>query len=120
MGIDVRKQGEVHVLKPHGRLVLGQGVDEMRSTVTELMQQGFSEFAVNLSDVPMMDSSGIGVLVRLQTTAKQADGALKLVKPVDLVLKTLKLVGLLSVFEVFDDDASAVGSFGGEVEAVRA
>jgi len=59
----------------------------------------------------MIDSSGIGVLVRTLTQAKQHGGTLKLVNPSKFALQTLKIVGLLSLFELFDDDTQAIQSF---------
>ena len=59
-----------------------------------------------------MDSSGIGLFSRLLTSTKQGGGSLKLVNPSKFVVQTLKLVGLLNLFEVFPDANSAAASFG--------
>lgn len=59
----------------------------------------------------MIDSSGIGVLVRSLTTAKQRGGSVKLVNPSKLALQTLKIVGLINLFEIINDEAAAVESF---------
>ena len=59
----------------------------------------------------MLDSSGIGLLVRYLTAAKQRGGSLKLLNPSKVALQTLKLVRVLSLFEVFEDQDSAVASF---------
>jgi anti-anti-sigma factor len=64
-----------------------------------------------------MDSSGIGALVRSQTSAKQKGGAVKLVNPSKLVVQTLTLVGLLKIFEVHPTDAEAIQSFDAGVQA---
>ena len=53
-------------------------------------------------------------MVRLLTSAKHKGGAVKLVNPSKLVLQTLKMVGLLNIFEVFEDEAQAVASFGSD------
>ena len=59
----------------------------------------------------MADSSGVGLLVRFQTSAKSRGGAVKLAGPSKLVAQTLKILGLLTVFEVSDDVNKAVDSF---------
>ncbi|HVP42686.1 MAG TPA: STAS domain-containing protein [Terriglobales bacterium] len=112
MDIDVRKYSNVQVIRLRGDLKIGEAVDEFRRTVEDLLAGGDSRLVVSIGDVPMIDSSGIGVLVRSLTTAKQKGGSLKLVNPSKLALQTLKIVGLLSLFEVFDDDAAAVESYG--------
>ncbi len=112
LDIDVRKYSNVQVIRLRGDLKIGEAVDEFRRTVEDLLAGGDARLVVSIGDVPMIDSSGIGVLVRSLTTAKQKGGSLKLVNPSKLALQTLKIVGLLSLFEVFDDDASAVQSYG--------
>jgi anti-sigma B factor antagonist len=113
LDIDVRKHSEngVHVIRLRGDLKLGEPVDGLRQACLDLMNDGETRLVVNLAEVPMIDSSGIGVLVRTLTQAKQHGGALKLVNPSKFALQTLKIVGLLSLFELFDDDAKAIQSF---------
>ena len=113
MDISTRKLGNVQVIKLRGAFRLGQGVDDFRAQTEAWLSEGFAQMAVNLAEVPMMDSSAIGVLVRLMTSCKSRGGAVKLVAPSKLVLQTLKMVGLLNIFELFDDDNAAVNSFGG-------
>jgi len=113
LDIDVRKHSEngVHVIHLRGDLKLGEPVDGLRQACLDLMNEGDTRLVVNLSEVPMIDSSGIGVLVRTLTQAKQHGGTLKLVNPSKFALQTLKIVGLLSLFELFDDDTKAIQSF---------
>ena len=68
-------------------------------------------FVVDLGEVSMIDSSGIGLLVRCLTAAKQHSGSLKLLNPSKFAVQTLRMTGLLSLFEVFEDEAQAVASF---------
>lgn len=111
MEIDVRKREEVQVIHLHGDLKIGDPVDSFRQTVEELFGNGDSRIVVDVADVPMIDSSGIGALVRLLTIAKQRGGALKLVNPSKLAVQTLKIVGLLNLFEIYEDEGQAVSSF---------
>jgi len=113
LDIDVRKHSEngVHVIHLRGDLKLGEPVDGLRRACLDLMNEGDTRLVVNLSEVPMIDSSGIGVLVRTLAQAKQHGGTLKLVNPSKFALQTLKIVGLLSLFELFDDDTKAIQSF---------
>jgi anti-sigma B factor antagonist len=110
--IDVRSQAEVNIIKLRGRLNLGESVDRMRATVDELIESGESRFVVDLGEVNMIDSSGIGLLVRCLTAAKQRGGSLKLLNPSKFAVQTLRMIGLLNLFEVFDNLDQAVASFG--------
>jgi len=109
--IDVRKRSEVQVVKLRGDLKIGEAVDKLRETMEELLADGNARFVLDIGEVPMIDSSGIGVIVRSLTSAKQRGGSVKLVNPSKLAMQTLKIVGLLGLFEVYGDDAEAVGSF---------
>ncbi len=111
MDIDVRKHETVQVIHLRGDLKLGDAVDNLRKTVGELHQGGEHRMVFNISEVPMIDSSGIGVLVRALTVCKQNSGSVKLVGPSKTALQALKIVGLTSLFEIYDDDNQAIASF---------
>jgi anti-sigma B factor antagonist len=109
--IDVRTQDQVKIVKLKGRLNLGPALDRTNETIVDLMNAGQKCFVLDLEEVPMIDSSGIGLLVRHMTMAKQRGGSLKLLKPSKFALQTLKLVRVLNLFEVFDEQQAAVDSF---------
>jgi anti-sigma B factor antagonist len=109
--IDVRSQDQVKIIKLRGRLSLGESVDRLRATMEDLISAGDNRLVLDLEELTTMDSSGIGLLSRFLTSAKQQGGSLKLVNPSKFVVQTLKLVGLLNLFEVFTDSQAATDSF---------
>jgi anti-sigma B factor antagonist len=109
--IEVRSQGTVKVIKLRGRLALGESVERLRATVEDLLSSGENRLILDLEELATMDSSGIGLLSRLLTLSKQQGGSLKLVNPSKFVVQTLKLVGLLNLFEVFPETQAAAASF---------
>lgn len=111
MDIEVRSQGPVKLIKLRGRLSLGESVDRLRATVEDLLGAGDKQLVLDLEELATVDSSGIGLITRCLTSAKQQGGSLKLVNPSKFVLQTLKLVGLLSLFEVYSDSQAAAASF---------
>ena len=111
MDIDTRSLGNVKLLKINGRITLGAGVDRLRDTLDDLLANGSSRWVLDLADVGMIDSSGIGLLVRYMTTAKQQGGEMKLLNPTKFALQTLKMIGLLNLFEVFQQQENAVAAF---------
>lgn len=120
MDIDVHKQSDINILKLRGAFRLGPAVESFRGTVDQILRDGSPKIIVNLTEVNSMDSSGIGAIVRSQTSARQQGGAIKLVNPSKLVLQTLNFVGLLHVFEVHPDDNAAINSFNGNQSALGA
>ncbi len=111
MDINVRKRSQVQLIQLRGQLRLGDPVDELKRTIDDAMAEGDTRFVLNLAEVPMIDSSGIGLLVRSLASAKQHGGNVKLVQPSSFAIKTLRLVGVFNLFEVFEDDNQAVESF---------
>jgi len=111
LDINVRKRSQVQVVQLKGQLRLGDAVDDLQRTINESLAEGDARFVVNLSEVPMIDSSGIGLLVRFLASAKKRGGSVKLVNLSSFAQKTLRLVGVLNLFEVYEDDDQAVASF---------
>jgi anti-sigma B factor antagonist len=111
LDINVRKRSQVQVVQLRGQLRMGPAVDDLRQTIEEALANGDTRIVFNLAEISMIDSSGIGLLVKLLASAKQRGGSLKLVKPSKFAVQTLRLVGLLNLFEVFEDDDKAVESF---------
>ena len=111
MEIDVRSRAGVNLIRLRGDLKMGQPVDSLRQAIDETTDGGGYQLVLNLTDVPMVDSSGIGVLVRTLTSVKQRGGSLKLVNPSKFTTQTLKLVGVLNLFEVFGEEEQALNSF---------
>lgn len=111
MEIDVRKEGRIHIIRMRGQLKLGDPVEELRKAFENILGEGATAVIASMGEVPMADSSGIGAIVRYQSLLKQKGGALKLVQPSKLVTQTLKILGLLNMFETFDSEEAAVQSF---------
>jgi anti-sigma B factor antagonist len=111
LDISVRKQSDVQVIKLRGSLKLGQSVDEFKTLLDELIHGNDTSIVLSLAEVPIIDSSGIGVLVRSLTSAKQGGGSIKLVQPSKMVVQTLKMVGMWNLFDTFETDEDAVESF---------
>ena len=112
MDIELRSLGQVKVIKLRGRLNLGDAVDRLRETLDDLIGNGDTRILLELSEVPWIDSSGIGLLVKALTSAKQRGGSMKLLNPSKFTLQTSKMIALLDVFEIFVDQQEAVASFG--------
>ena len=108
--IEVRTQSDVKLINLRGRLNLGEPLDRLAATLTCIVNVGRPRLILDLQEVPTIDSSGIGLLVRLPST-KQRGGSLKLLNPTKFAIQTLKLVRVLNLFEVFEDPQLAVASF---------
>ena len=109
--IATRQVDGVTVLDISGRITLGEGSVQLRDAVRDLLSKGQKHILLNLGDVSYIDSSGIGELVSAFTTVKNQGGELKLLNLTRKVHDLLQITKLYTVFDVKDDEASAIGSF---------
>lgn len=109
--LTARQVGDVTVIDASGRITLGEGASNFRDSIRDMVTQGHKKILLNLGDVSYIDSSGIGELVSGFTTVTNADGSLKLAGLNKRVKDLLQITKLYTVFEVFDDEATALRSF---------
>jgi anti-sigma B factor antagonist len=106
-----RDAGAVTVVEIGGRITLGEGSALLRKTIREVLDDGRTKIVLNLADVNYIDSSGIGELVTAFTTVKNRGGNLKLLHLTKKVHDLLQLTKLFTVFDVYSDENTALGSF---------
>ena len=83
----------------------------LKDKVQSLLQQDRRQILVDLASVSYVDSAGLGELVQAYATTKNRGGALKLVNVTKRLKDLLVVTKLLTVFDTFDDEASALASF---------
>jgi anti-sigma B factor antagonist len=101
----------VTILDLSGKITLGKESGTLRDTVLAIIAKGSKKIVVNLAEVSYIDSSGLGELVAAYTAVKNAGGELKLLNLTTKVRDLLVITKLVTVFDVKDDEAAAVGSF---------
>jgi anti-sigma B factor antagonist len=102
----------VTILDLSGRITLGEGSVTLRDAVKDALKSS-KHILLNLKNVDYIDSSGLGELVSAYTTVKNQGGELKLLHLTTKVHDLLQITKLYTVFDVMDDEASAVSSFAG-------
>jgi anti-sigma B factor antagonist len=93
-----------------GRIVFGDETIALREFVKEQLKSN-NQIVINLAGVNYIDSGGLGTLVGLYTSARGAGGVIKLANLTNRVGELLQVTKLLTVFEVFDNEAQAAKSF---------
>jgi anti-sigma B factor antagonist len=111
MKLKTRQVDGVTILDCSGRITLGEGSVQLRDAVRDLLAKGSKQILLNLGEVTYIDSSGIGELVSAYTTVKNQGGELKLLNLTKKVHDLLQITKLYTVFDVKEDEASAVASF---------
>ena len=112
MTTSTREAGDVTIVDISGRIVLGEESAALRELVRDLLSKGHKKILFNLGDVHYIDSSGLGHLVSAYTSVRKQEGELKLLKLTNKVHDLMQITKLYTVFDILDDEAVAVKSFG--------
>ena len=102
-----RQLGETLLIHCNGRIVAGDAVQALQTEVKRLMLRPF-HLVLHLGDVTFVDSSGLGMLVRLANSARSTRKNLCLCCVPELVKKTLALTQTSSLFDTFETEEDAV------------
>lgn len=113
MKITIRRDREegVVIVDLVGKLTIGEGDVQLREEIKGLLDEEKKKILINMQGVKMMDSSGLGELVRTRASAEDASATIKLLHVEDKVAEVLEMTRLIGVFETFDDEIDAVASF---------
>ena len=111
MQVIERRIGDVTILQLIGRLELETGDLILRDTINRLVEEGQVKLVLDMKEVTRLDSAGIGMLVSKYLTVRRAGGTIKLLHPTERTDHLMDITKLTTVFQVFDDEASAVKSF---------
>ena len=111
MQVIERRIGDVTILQLIGRLELETGDVILRDTINRLVEDGQVKLVLDMKEVTRLDSAGIGMLVSKYLTVRRAGGTIKLLHPTERTDHLMDITKLTTVFQVFDDEASAVKSF---------
>jgi anti-sigma B factor antagonist len=106
-----REVGVITLIDLSGRISLGEGSALLRKTIRDLLDSGHNKILLNLGDVNYIDSSGIGELVSGFTAVRSRGGELKLLNLTKKVHDLLQITKLFTVFDVYTEESTAVGSF---------
>lgn len=111
MRLQIRSRivGDVGVVNCSGRIVAGNEVQALH----DHLQIGLKEtpvIVVHLGEVTFVDSSGLGMLVRLLTSARSHGGDLKLCAVPDMLSRTFHMTNLHGVFESYGSEEEAIAA----------
>jgi len=111
MKIEKRVKDNVLILDLKGKILIGNGIDELREEINNAIKEEKIKLLLNFSDVPYLDSTGLGEVVRSYTSVKNKGGSVKIINLTQKVRDLLSVTKLITVFETFEDEDKAIASF---------
>lgn len=112
LDVKERKEGDVTILDLSGEVRIGEGSIALRDAIRGLADKGNKKILLNLAGVKYIDSSGIGELIANYTTVSRQGGQLKLLNLTDRIQNLLVITKLVTVFDSFENEKTALDSFG--------
>jgi anti-sigma B factor antagonist len=108
--LTTRQSGDIPIVACRGRIVEGTESEALRQHLDkEVAQQ--TQLLLDLRDVDFIDSSGLGLLVRLAMRLQSEGGELKLCHASAKIKTTLKITKLITVLKAYDSEADAIAAF---------
>jgi anti-sigma B factor antagonist len=112
--INERRVEDVTILDLKGRERMRGVTIELQKSIRCLADEGKIQILLDLAWVKHIDSIGLGELISSHVLLDHKGGALKLMHMTESVQELMTIAKLLAVFEVYDDESEALGSFVGE------
>lgn len=98
--VSTRTVGEFTVVDVSGEVDV-VSAPTLRQLLNQAIVEGGTRLVVDLTQVPFLDSTGLGVLVGRLKVVRQQEGELRLVIASDRLLRNFKITGLDKVFPIF-------------------
>jgi len=111
MKSSIRDLGDIRIIELSGKITIGAGDVKLRELISRAVEDDKNNIVLDLGGVTAIDSSGIGEMVACYTTVTKRGGQLKLMHLSPKITDILQVTQLITVFDVFDDEREALGSF---------
>jgi anti-sigma B factor antagonist len=117
LSITKRESGGVVIVDLAGKIALGESNRALHDAIRGLTTGGSNNILLNLASVSVIDSSGLGELVASYASVEKNGGAMKLENLSEKAIELMTITKLYTVFDIFDNEADALASFGAVSEA---
>lgn len=105
------KNGTIGIVEIRGSLIGDGDTDELRTVVSDFLEQGILRLVINLQKVNYLNSSGIGAIIAAHTSLRKAGGDVKLSGIGGNVQSLLAVTKLIDIFDVYDTPNQAVEAY---------
>ena len=109
LGVETRTAGNFVVVRCQGRIVAGEEVIALEEKIKAAFDERM-DVAVNLVAVQMLDSSGLGALVRLVSLARMGHRQFRLCCLPAPVQRLLEMTKLRPIFDLYETEEAALSS----------
>jgi anti-anti-sigma factor len=98
--IVVTREDNKAVVRPAGDSIVAASIPELRSKMRQAVKEGVRELVVDLADVHMVDSSGIGLLISAHNSLRRVGGRLAVIHASAEILELFQTMRMNQHFSV--------------------
>ncbi len=102
MEISMSEKNGVQILKLRGKILGGPEAGTINDKIHESISRGQIKIIIDMQDLELMNSSGLGILIAAITTLKNNNGKMALIHVPERIAHLLKITKLTNVFKLFD------------------
>jgi len=102
----------VMVIELSGKIMGGPSHDEFKAEIKSVIEEGYKEVILDLSSVPWINSTGLGILISGYHSLKAAEGTMKVCSVRERVLSIFYISQLEKIFDVYETREAALASVG--------
>jgi len=110
MDINTVIHENISILRIDGKII-GEASRILKNEIDKQTQNGVGNIILDLSEVPLMDSSALGIIVAALTSLGKNGMKLVLLKPQEAVSDVLRITRLNTIFEIYTDEQQAISTF---------
>ncbi len=111
MDLTVSEQQDVTVISLQGNIMGGPDATALNDKLHEMIEGGKKKIVVDLDQVKIMNSSGLGMLIGGLTTMRNVGGDLKIARASQKISGLITVAKLGSIFPNFPSVGEAVDDF---------
>lgn len=111
MNHTLTEEDNITRIEIQGDMIGGPDAKELHDVIHDLINKKKYKLILDLSQVKLMNSSGLGILISGLTTAKRAGGDVILLNLTERIKNLLAITKLDSVFESYDSYEQAKSQF---------
>jgi anti-sigma B factor antagonist len=113
MKIKQNPQDNVMILELSGKIMGGPDFDKFKEEIAKLVEGGFKNVILDMSGVPWINSTGLGILITGYHSIKAAEGTMKICNVKERVLSIFYISQLENIFDVYETLDEALAAYSG-------
>ncbi len=103
--------GDIAIFKLDGNMLGTPENNQIKNDIIDYLDKGIQKFALDLTELKHINSTGLGVFITILTKIKSKNGEMVLCNPSQSIANLMKITKLTSVFLILHNIEEAINHF---------